>query len=50
LTHGVADSVRIGQVELRNVPLTWPDQIRFPELPDGTLPAGVVGTDIFYRS
>jgi Aspartyl protease len=49
LTHGVADSIRIGQVELRNVPLTWPDQIWFPELPDGTLPAGVVGTDIFYR-
>jgi Aspartyl protease len=48
LTHGVADSIRIGQVELRNVPLTWPDQIWFPELPDGTLPAGVVGTDIFY--
>jgi Aspartyl protease len=48
LTHGVADSIRIGQVELRNVPLTWPDQIWLPELPDGTLPAGVVGTDIFY--
>jgi Aspartyl protease len=49
LTHGVADSIRIGQVELRNVPLTWPDQIWLPEPPDGTLPAGVVGTDIFYR-
>jgi Aspartyl protease len=49
LTHGVADSIRIGEAELRNVPLTWPDQILLPELPDGKLPAGVVGTDIFYR-
>jgi Aspartyl protease len=47
--HGVADSIRIGDIELRNVPVVWADQMRFPELPDGTLPAGVVGTDIFYR-
>jgi len=49
VTHGVARSIQIGDLELRNVPLTWPDQLMFPPLPDGTLPAGVVGTDIFYR-
>jgi hypothetical protein len=48
-THGVADAIRIGEVELRNVPVTWPDEIRSPLLPDGTLPAGFVGNDIFYR-
>ena len=48
-THGVADVVRIGEVELHNVPVTWPDQIMLPELPDGTLPAGFVGNDIFSR-
>jgi predicted aspartyl protease len=49
LFYGVAHSIRIGEIELRNVPVSWPDEIRFPELPDGTSPAGVVGTDIFYR-
>jgi Aspartyl protease len=49
LTHGVADAIRIGEVELRNVPVAWADQRRSPVLPDGTLPAGFVGNDIFYR-
>jgi Aspartyl protease len=49
LTHGVLGSIRVGEIELRNVPVTWSDEIRFPQLPDGTLPAGVVGTDVFYR-
>jgi Aspartyl protease len=49
LSHGVVDSLRIGEIELRNVPVTWPDEFFVPNLPDGTLPAGVVGTDIFYR-
>jgi hypothetical protein len=49
LTHGVADAIRIGEVELRNVPVAWPDQIRSLPLPDGTQPAGFVGTEIFYR-
>jgi Aspartyl protease len=49
VTHGVADAIRIGEVELRNVPVTWPDQMRSPVLPDGTLPAGFVGNEIFYR-
>ena len=31
------------------VPVVWADQMQYPELPDGTLPAGVIGTDIFYR-
>jgi hypothetical protein len=49
LSHGVVDSIRIGDIELRNVPVTWPDEIPVPDLPDGTRPSGVVGTDIFYR-
>jgi Aspartyl protease/Tetratricopeptide repeat len=49
LTHGVAPSIRIGEVELRNVPVTWADFMVLPELPDGTPPAGFVGNDIFYR-
>src|SRR5262245_46437362 len=48
-THGVANAIRIGEVELRNVPVVWPDQIPIPRLPDGTLPAGFVGNEIFYR-
>jgi hypothetical protein len=47
--HGVLDSLRLGDIELCTVPVVWAEQMRFPELPDGTLPAGVVGTDIFYR-
>jgi hypothetical protein len=47
--HGVLDSIRIGDIELRTVPVVWADQMQYPELPDGTLPAGVVGTDIIYR-
>jgi Aspartyl protease len=48
-SHGVADSIRIGGIELRNVPVTWPDVFFVPDLPGGTRPSGVVGTDIFYR-
>jgi hypothetical protein len=49
VTHGVADSIQIGEIELRNVPVTWPDQILIPQLPDGTFPGGFVGNSIFYR-
>jgi hypothetical protein len=49
VTHGVANAIRIGEVELRNVPVVWPDQILLQPLPDGTLPAGFVGNEIFYR-
>jgi hypothetical protein len=48
MSHGVVDSLRFGDIELRNVPLTWGDLPPLP-LPDGSLPSGVVGTDIFYR-
>src|SRR5262245_1685628 len=48
-THGVANAIRIGEVELRNVPVVWPDQIPIPRLPDGALSAGFVGNEIFYR-
>jgi Aspartyl protease len=47
--HGILDSIRFGDIELRNVPVVWAEGMRWPMLPDGTLPAGVVGTDIFYR-
>jgi Aspartyl protease len=49
VSHGVVDSIRIGEIELLNVPVTWPDEFPVADLPDGTRPAGVVGTDIFYR-
>jgi Aspartyl protease len=49
LTHGVADVIRIGEVEMRKVPVVWPDFMQSPRLPDGTLPAGFVGNEIFYR-
>jgi predicted aspartyl protease len=45
LSHGVVDSIRIGEIELRNVPVTWPDEFFVPDLPDGTRPSGVVGTE-----
>jgi Aspartyl protease len=47
--HGILDSIRFGDIELRNVPVVWAEAMQWPVLPDGTLPAGVVGTDIFYR-
>jgi tetratricopeptide (TPR) repeat protein len=49
LSYGVLQSLRIGEIELRNVPATWSDQLRFPPLSDGTTPSGAIGTDIFYR-
>lgn len=49
LSHGVANLIRIGEIELRNVPVVWPDRILAPPLPDGSRPAGFVGNEIFYR-
>ncbi|MGW4064190.1 aspartyl protease family protein [Amycolatopsis sp. NPDC004747] len=45
---GVLESLRVGGVELRNIPMQWAD-IRRPALPDGTQPAGVLGTTVFYH-
>lgn len=40
---GVADSLRLGQIEVRNIPVLW-DDVSFT-----TGPAGVIGTTIFYH-
>ena len=45
---GVAASVRIGAVELRNVPVTWLDGDALA-LPGGLRPDGTIGTPVFYR-
>ncbi|MEV0379476.1 aspartyl protease family protein [Nonomuraea sp. NPDC050643] len=46
--HGVMESYRLGDVVLRNVPVVWYD-LRVPTLPDGSLPAGVIGTTLLYH-
>lgn len=45
---GVLESIRIGAIELRNIPMQWIDMMR-PPLPDGSQPAGVIGTTTFYH-
>ncbi|MEV4066320.1 aspartyl protease family protein [Nonomuraea dietziae] len=48
---GVLPSFRLGDVELRNVPVGWGDGAgpSMPPLPDGSQPAGVIGTTTFYH-
>ncbi|HET6711340.1 aspartyl protease family protein [Amycolatopsis sp.] len=45
---GILESLRVGGIELRNIPMQWAD-IRRPALPDGTQPTGVLGTTVFYH-
>jgi hypothetical protein len=45
---GVLESFKIGNIEIRNVPVQWNDAQR-PPLPDGSQPAGAFGTTIFYH-
>ncbi|MBE1537581.1 tetratricopeptide repeat protein [Actinomadura algeriensis] len=45
---GVMDSFRIGDIEIRNIPVQWSDAKR-PSLPDGTAAAGAFGTTLFYH-
>lgn len=45
---GILESIRIGDIELRNIPMQWIDMQR-PALPDGSQPAGVLGTTTFYH-
>jgi hypothetical protein len=45
---GILESIRIGDIELRNIPMQWID-MRRPALPDGSQPAGVLGTTTFYH-
>jgi hypothetical protein len=46
--HGVLESFRIGDIVMRNVPVVWYD-LRMPALPDGSRPAGVIGTTLLYH-
>jgi len=45
---GVVDSLRIGAVEIANVPVMW-DDVSFIAAPGDGEPVGVIGTTIFYR-
>jgi hypothetical protein len=45
---GVVDSLRIGAVEIANVPVMW-DDVSFIAAPGDGPPAGVIGTTIFYH-
>ncbi|WP_026414026.1 retropepsin-like aspartic protease [Actinomadura oligospora] len=46
---GVLNSLRIGGIEIRNLPVQWSDGAPRPTLPDGTRPAGAFGTTIMYH-
>ncbi|MEV0611780.1 aspartyl protease family protein [Nonomuraea sp. NPDC050404] len=46
---GLLPSFRLGNVELRNLPVQWTTGVKMPNLPDGTQPAGVLGTTVFYH-
>ncbi|MFI9550808.1 tetratricopeptide repeat protein [Nonomuraea endophytica] len=48
LYFGVLDSFRVGDIEIRNIPVQWNDAQR-PPLPDGSQAAGAFGTTIFYH-
>ncbi|GAA3467524.1 aspartyl protease family protein [Nonomuraea roseola] len=48
ISVGVLDSFRIGDIEIRNIPVQWNDAQR-PPLPDGSQAAGAFGTTIFYH-
>jgi hypothetical protein len=45
---GVVDSLRIGAVEIANVPVMW-DDVSFAAAPGDGEPVGVIGTTIFYH-
>ncbi|MEU4548047.1 tetratricopeptide repeat protein [Nonomuraea dietziae] len=45
---GVLDSFKIGNIEIRNLPVQWSNVTR-PPLPDGSPAAGAFGTTIFYH-
>ncbi|SEG19076.1 Tetratricopeptide repeat-containing protein [Nonomuraea solani] len=46
--HGVMPSFGLGDITLGTVPVVWYD-LRMPNLPDGTRPAGVIGTTLLYH-
>jgi Aspartyl protease/Tetratricopeptide repeat len=45
---GVVDSLRIGALDIGNVPVMW-DDVSFTAAPGDGVPVGVIGTTIFYR-
>jgi Aspartyl protease len=45
---GVLDSLTIGDIELRNLPILW-NEFPTPTTPDGTPTAGWIGTTTFYH-
>jgi hypothetical protein len=45
---GVVDSLRIGTIEIANIPVMW-DDVSFTAAPGQGEPIGVIGTTIFYR-
>jgi tetratricopeptide (TPR) repeat protein len=45
---GVLDSLTIGDIEVRNLPILWNDHPT-PTTPDGTPTAGWIGTALFYH-
>lgn len=48
LYFGVLESLRIGEIEVRNIPVSWSTADR-PAPPDGPVPVGTVGTVLFYH-
>ncbi|MFI6601411.1 aspartyl protease family protein [Nonomuraea sp. NPDC050536] len=46
--HGVMRSLGLGDITLGTVPVVW-YELRMPSLPDGTQPAGVIGTTLLYH-
>jgi predicted aspartyl protease len=45
---GVVESLRLGGIELRNVPVSWGD-LPMPAPPGGAPAAGAIGTTVFYH-
>jgi predicted aspartyl protease len=48
IQQGVAPSLRIGQLEVRNVPVGWTDRVAV-DLPNGLVASGTIGTQLFYH-
>jgi hypothetical protein len=45
---GVVDSLRLGRIEVRNIPVLW-DDVSVTAGPGDGPPAGVIGTTVFYH-
>ncbi|WP_433008689.1 aspartyl protease family protein [Kribbella sp. CA-294648] len=45
---GILASFRIGDIEIRNIPVQW-NNVQRPPLPDGSQAAGAFGTTVFYH-